>query len=95
MSSSDELFRGSYIDGCGVNLVDWCGLKLTNDQDNKLWGQINDTDLIERAGGFVDIEEQIDDAPPGMNDTYYSVTCLDEKTFKESLQEEIMAIVNG
>lgn len=89
-----EIFMGSYIDGCDVDLVHWCGLELTDAQSDQLWGNINSTDLLEQAGAYVETEEEIDDAAPGMNDTYYSVTCDDVDKFRESLKAEILSIIS-
>lgn len=93
-NEDEPLFGGSYIDGCDVDLVEWCGLELVDEQLDKLWGEINANDLLEEAGACVVIEEAIDDAPPGMNDTYYSVLG-DEDELKEGLKREILAIING
>ena len=86
-----KVFTGSYIDGCKVDLPTWAGVELTDDQHDRLWSDINETDLIEEAGGFVEIDEAIEDAPPGMNDTYYSVYCSDVEEFKDSIRTVIFA----
>lgn len=85
----EKVFSGSYIDGCEVNILEWAGVELTDAQYDKLWSVVNETDLIEEAGGFVEIDEVIEDAPPGMNDTYYSVYCSDVEEFKECLRTVI------
>lgn len=73
-----------------MNLPHWAGLKLTNKQHDSLWNDVNETDLLEAAGAIVEIDEQIDDAGPGMNDTYYTVYCSDVEEFRESLKTEIL-----
>lgn len=81
-----KAFTGSYIDGCEVDIPSWAGIKLTDAQHDSLWSDINETDLIEEAGGFVEIDEAIEDLRPGMNDTYYSVYCSDVEDFKDRIR---------
>ena len=93
MSDLVRLFGGSYLDGCEVNLLDWCGLELTDEEEDRL--DIETTDLLEEAGAYVEIDREIDDAPPGMNDTYYSVYCSDEESFKRNLKAKIIELISG
>ncbi len=95
MSSFKRLCKGSYLDGCDLDIVEWCGLALTDEQHDALWSDISETGLLERAGAYIDIEEVIEDAPPGLNDTYYSVFCDDEEDFKQHLKEEILTIIRN
>jgi hypothetical protein len=90
---SNLLFRGSYMDGCGVDLPTWCGLDLTSEQEDILWNDINEHDLLLIAGGDVDIDEEFDSDHPGQSDTFYSVSCNDITEFKTSLRKEILEII--
>jgi hypothetical protein len=89
----EHIFNGSYIDGCNVDIPKWCGLILTPEQEEKLWEDINETDLLEGAGGYVDITRQDDGNVPGMDDTYYSVSCSDVEEFKASLRKFILEVI--
>lgn len=88
-----KVFEGSYIDGCSVNIVSWCGLELTDEQHDKLVNASNETDLLEAAGADVQIDCAAEDLPPGMNDTWYSVNCDDIKAFKAGLQSTILRLI--
>ncbi|CAB4164958.1 hypothetical protein UFOVP833_9 [uncultured Caudovirales phage] len=88
-------FRGSYGNGADVDIVEWCGLKLSSEQRHALWDNINVTDLIDLTqSGSIDIEREIDDAPPGLNDTYYAVsTNKSIREFKNELRAAIVAVI--
>jgi hypothetical protein len=88
-----KVFEGSYIDGCSVDIVSWCGLELTDQQHDSLLNAKNETDLLEEAGAEVQIEYAAEELPPGMNDTWYSVYCDDIDAFKASLRSTILQLV--
>ena len=88
-----KVFEGSYIDGCSVDIVRWCGLELTDEQHDALPNAMNDTDLLEAAGAEVQIDDAAEDLPPGMNDTWYSVYCEDIDAFKASLRSTILRLI--
>ena len=44
-----EIFRGSYMNGFGADLVEWVGLTLSDKQHDKLWDNINETDLLNQC----------------------------------------------
>jgi hypothetical protein len=90
-----EDLRGSYLNGCGVGVVEWCGLELTDQEHDELWNDINETDLLEQAGAFVEVYREVDDALPGMNDTYYTVWYESEADLKRDLKAEIISIVRN
>ncbi len=92
MTEDDPDITGSYMDGCNIDLPRWCGLELTDEEHNALWGHINTRDLLEAAGAYLEIEEGPDDTP-GMSDTYYTVSYDDE--FKGKLKENILNIINN
>ena len=91
----EHVFNGSYLNGCNVNIPKWCGLNLSPEQEDSLWWNMNETDLLEQAGGYVDITRQDDGNIPGTADTHYSVSCDDVEKFKESLRKEILEIIGG
>ena len=89
-------FSGNYIDGVDVDLVKWAGVILTDDEYDKLWGDINEVDLIERCeSAIIEPDQEDHDAMPGMSDSYFSVYARDEALMKEELWEQIKRIVTG
>ena len=42
----EPLFEGSYMDGPDVDLVDWAGLTLTDEESDALWNDTNPEALI-------------------------------------------------
>lgn len=81
-----QVFAGSYIDGPDVDLVDYASIELTDDERGRLWEATSAVRLLEEcmACALV-IDDAIDDAAPGMNDTFYSVWCADETALKREL----------
>jgi len=87
-----EIFSGSYMNGLGIDLVKWAGMTLSDEQNNKLWGNINETDLLEICDNVViDVEEydEEDDDTPTMSNTYYTVYSEDVEALKIELRQVI------
>ena len=87
-----EIFRGSYMDGLGTDLVEWVGLTLSDEQRDKLWGYINETDLLELCSNvMIDVEEydEENDNIPTQSDTYYTVHSDDVAALKLELKQVI------
>jgi hypothetical protein len=88
----EELFRGSYMNGLGIDLVKWAGLTLSDQQHDKLWGDINETDLLELCSNVtIDVDEydEENDNIPTMSDTYYTVYADDVEALKLELKQVI------
>ncbi|MDC3225021.1 hypothetical protein OAU26_08810 [Mariniblastus sp.] len=90
MSDDDDTITGSYVNGCDVNLISLCGLDLSDDQNDALWGNINEHDLLEAAGANLELEMD-EDGMPSMSDVYY-IAHVDDG-FTESLKEVILEII--
>ena len=89
-----KVFSGSYIDGLSVDLIEWAGVTLTDEQHDHLWGEYNEVSLLELCDNAdIVIEEEIDDQWPGMNDTYYAVFSDAPDRLKEELRAVILSIV--
>jgi hypothetical protein len=87
-----EIFRGSYMNGLGTDLVKWVGLTLSDEQHDKLWGNINETDLLELCDNvIIDVEEYDgeNDDTPTMSNTYYTVLSDDVEALKIELKQVI------
>jgi len=87
-----KLFRGSYMNGLGTDLVKWAGLSLSDEQHDKLWGEINETDLLELCDNvIVDVDEYDGDSDdiPTMSNTYYTVYSDDVEALKLELKQVI------
>ena len=84
------VFRGSTMDGVDVDLVSWCDLdELTDEQYDKLWGEINETDLLELcASAEILFDGEIDETP-GYSDSYYRV----ETDNQDKLKAELKALI--
>jgi hypothetical protein len=96
-----KLFVGSYMDGlCNesdgdfVDLAEWAGLKLNDEQRDRFWDEYNITRLLgDCDSAEIFIDEQVEDHLPGMNDTYYSVYTNDPEGLKAELREVIRKTV--
>lgn len=89
-----KVFSGNYVDGVDVDLVKWAGVILTDDEYDRLWGDINEVDLIERCESvIIELDQEVDDAMPGMSGSNFSVYATDEASMKEELWEQIRRIL--
>jgi hypothetical protein len=89
-----KIFSGSISDGLSIDLPEWAGLKLTDDQHDQLWSEYDEQSLLELCDeAEIVIENAVDDHAPGMNDTYYSVYCNDPKRLRKELRQAIMSII--
>jgi hypothetical protein len=94
--SRTKVFSGSVSDGLSMNLPEWAGVTLTEDQYDQLWGEYDERSLLELCDeAEIVIEEALEGHLPGMNDTYYSVYCNDPDRLREELRKTIMSIVEG
>jgi hypothetical protein len=87
-----KLFRGSYMNGLDIDLVKWAGLSLSDEQHDKLWGDINETDLLGHCRhAHIDVDEydEDDDDSPTMSNTYYTVYSNDVDALKLELKQVI------
>ena len=85
------VFRGSVMDGSDVDLVDYCGLPaLTDEQHDAIWGEVNETDLLELCDNAEVLFSEGTDDMPGQSDTYYDVLSSNPAAFKEELKKLIL-----
>jgi hypothetical protein len=94
MATGTKIFSGSYLDGLGIDLFAWAGFILTDEQKDLVWAEHNLKSLLELCpSAEIEIEEEIDDAPPGMNDTFYSVYSEDAELTRQELRRVILRLV--
>jgi hypothetical protein len=80
------------MNGLDIDLVKWAGLSLSDEQHDKLWGNINETDLLghcRHANIDVDEYDEDDDDSPTMSNTYYTVYSNDVDALKLELKQLI------
>ena len=96
MRKEKVVFTGSAMDGIyGENLVSWCGLSLSDEDQDKLTDSINQIDLLMRCPSIVVYKEEGPDIPR-FSDTFYEFVVdspEEEENLKEELKEEILSVI--
>ena len=98
MRQEKVIFTGSAMDGIyGVNLISWCGLSLSDEDQDKLTDSINQIDLLMRCPSIVVYKEEGPDIPR-FSDTFYEFVVdspQEEENVKSELKEEILSIIKN
>ena len=97
MSQEKVIFEGSLMDGVNEDLPTWCGLTLTDEDDEKIWEETNSIDLLMRCPSINYYEEEGPDIPR-FSDTYYKFIVdspEEEENLKVELKEEILSIIQN
>ena len=98
MREEKVIFTGSAMDGIyGENLVSWCGLSLSDEDQDKLTDSINQIDLLMRCPSIVVYKEEGPDIPR-FSDTFYEFVVdspEEEENLKVQLKEEILSIIEN
>jgi hypothetical protein len=85
------VLTGSYIDGPSEDLAGWVGLGLSDDDADRLASIVDSRRLLQECSSAeVEVTEEVDDAPPGLNDTYYTVWTDDVQGLKAELRALIV-----
>ena len=91
----EVVFQGSLMDGVDVDLVQWCGLPpLSDEQNDRLWGEINEQDLIELCASAEILPTGEIDEVAGQSDEYYQVEVENVGRFKQELRNAITDIID-
>ena len=98
MRQEKVIFTGSAMDGIyGVNLISWCGLSLSDEDQDKLTDSINQIELLMRCPSIVVYKEEGPDIPR-FSDTFYEFVVdspQEEENVKSELKEEILSIIKN
>ena len=98
MSKEKVIFTGSAMDGIYEgDLVSWCGLSLSDEDQDKLTDSINQIDLLMRCPSIVVYKEEGPDIPR-FSDTFYEFVVdspQEEENVKSELKEEILSIIKN
>ena len=97
MSQEKVIFEGSLMDGVNEDLPTWCGLSLTDEDDEKIWEETNPIDLLMRCPSINYYEKGGPDTPR-FSDTYYKFVVdgsEEEMNLKAELKEEILSIIQN
>ncbi len=97
MSEEKIIFEGSLMDGVKEDLPSWCGLSLSNEDRDKLWGNINEIDLLMSCPSIDYYEEEGPDIPL-YSDTYYKFVVSSSNeliNLKDELKKEILSIIKN
>ena len=97
MSEEKVIFEGSLMDGVNEHLPSWCGLSLTDEDSDKLWGNTNEIDLLMSCPSIDYYEEEGPDIPL-YSDTYYKFVVSSSKeliNLKDELKKEILSIIKN
>jgi hypothetical protein len=96
MATRRKLFTGSYIDGLSIDLLDWAGIELSDQQIDSIWAEHNEMSLLELCpSAEIEIEREIDDQAPGLNDTYFSVYSEDADELRQQLRQLIDGLIGS
>ena len=98
MREEKVIFTGSAMDGIyGENLYSWCGLSLSDEDQDKVTESINQIDLLMRCPSIVYKKEEGSDIPR-FSDTFYEFVVdspEEEENLKVELKEEILSIIQN
>ena len=97
MRKENVIFTGSAMDGVMEDLFSWCGLSLTDEDQDKVWEEINSIDLLMRCPSIDYYEEEGPDIPRS-SDTFYKFVVYspeEEENLKDELKEEILSIIQN
>ena len=98
MSKEKVIFTGSAMDGIYEgDLVSWCGLSLSDEDQDKITESINEIDLLMRCPSIIYYKEEGPDIPR-CSDTYYKFVVdspQEEMNLKAELKEEILSIIQN
>lgn len=86
---------GSYGDGLWpFSLLDWCGLDLTDDEQDRLWAQTTDLRLLQ-SSAYCDWETvgETDDVPSG-SDEFFEFTSGNAEKVKFDVREEVFRLID-
>ena len=95
MRKEKVVFEGSLMDGVDEDLPSWCGLSLTDEEQDIVTDEINQIDLLMRCPSIDYYKEEGPDIPR-FSDTFYKfVVCSpeEEENLKDELKEEILSII--
>ena len=96
MIEEKVIFTGSLMDGIyGEDLVSWCGLSLSDEDQDKVTESINQIDLLMRCPSIEYYEKEGPDIPR-FSDTFYKFVVYSpegEENLKEELKEEILSVI--
>ena len=82
-------FGGTLIEGPDLDLLEFSGLELSEDDEERLWGDTNPRDLLMECPSVEEVElEEIDDQP-GLSDSEYEYVVRDEEKFRKELRAVI------
>lgn len=91
------IFEGSLMDGVNENLPIWCGLSLSDEDQDKIWMETNEIDLLMSCPSIDYYEEEGPDIPL-YSDTYYKFVVSSSKqlmNLKAELRKEILSIIQN
>ena len=86
-------FTGTLMEGPEIDLIELSGLKITEEQEQQIWDQINSRDLLMSCPCVDEIEEESIDDAPGLSDTYFSYTAESKEQLGQELKEAILGIL--
>ena len=95
MSEEKIIFEGSLMDGVNEHLPSWCGLSLSDEEEDKIWMNTSSIDLIMNCPSIDYYEEEGPDIPL-YSDTYYKFVVSSSKqlmNLKDELKKEILSII--
>lgn len=95
-TEEEFVFNGSLIEGLDVDLVEISGLKLTDEEIERIWGNISPRDLIvDNELWCEEIELHEIDEMPGQSDSYYEYRCGNYDEFVVKLKEWFLQFLSS
>lgn len=87
----DMLFGGSQSEGPDLDLIAFSEINLAADQEERLRGYIDYSELIEKCASVEAFTVLTQEGPPGLSDTFYTYRVHDPDTFRV----ELRALIGG
>jgi len=69
------VFQGTLMEGPKIDLIELSGIQLTEEEEEKLWGEWNERNLLMETGVVAEIELYEVDEIPGQSDVWYEYRC--------------------
>jgi len=86
---------GDIVDGLEIDLIEFSGITtLTEEQEDKLWSQATDIQLVERCVECELVFTGEKDDVPSQSTEFFKLVTDNIEGFKEELRNEIWDVIN-
>lgn len=86
----EVVFRGTLIEGPGVDLIRLAGLNPSDSSEEAIWNQISRRSLLVDVLGCEEIEIESVDEIPGLSDSLFEYRCGPSSVFIPKLRQALL-----